>query len=87
MSLSTTASDRTDREEVLALLGETIQTTHSRIQQFEVDADADEELVIKWIRAQGYLAGQYRKLLKDEDLDEMADELEMLKVAEKTKKA
>lgn len=72
-------SDRTDREAILERLAETIDLTHDRIERFEADSHEEQELLIKWIRALGYLSGQYRKLLKDEDLDEMAEELELLK--------
>jgi hypothetical protein len=70
--------DRTDREAVLERLADTIELTHDRVERPEVDSHEDQELQIKWIRALGYLSGQYRKLLKDEDLDEMAEELELL---------
>ncbi|WP_306059979.1 hypothetical protein [Natronococcus wangiae] len=56
----------------------TIELTHERIETAEAESPDVQELQIKWIRALGYLAGQYRKLLKDEDLDEMAEELELL---------
>ena len=70
--------DRTDREAVLERLADTIELTHDRVESLEIDSHEDQELQIKWIRALGYLSGQYRKLLKDEDLDEMAEELELL---------
>jgi len=80
-TMTRTISDptRTDREEVLALLADTIETTHDRIAAFEAESPDEQELLIKWIRTLGYLSGQYRKLLKDEDLDEMAADLEMLR--------
>ena len=71
-------ADRTDREAVLERLADTIELTHDRVESLEVDSHEDQELQIKWIRTLGYLSGQYRKLLKDEDLDEMAEELELL---------
>lgn len=70
---------RTDRKATLHRLDDTIALTHERIQRFEADSPDDQELLIKWIRTLGYLTGQYRKLLKDEDLDELAAELEGLK--------
>ena len=42
---------------------------------------ADERMAIPWIRAQGYLTGQYRQLFKDRDLVEMQDDLELLQRA------
>ena len=79
MDEKTTSESRTDREEVLHLLAETIETTHSRVEAFEADSHEDQELLIKWIRTFGYLTDQYRKLLNDEELDELAAELEGLK--------
>ncbi|MDG5761531.1 hypothetical protein QA600_19555 [Natronococcus sp. A-GB1] len=72
------STPRTDREAVLERLADTIELTHDRVESLEIDSHEDQELQIKWIRALGYLSGQYRKLLKDEDLDEMAEELELL---------
>ncbi|MFC4438567.1 MULTISPECIES: hypothetical protein [Natrialbaceae] len=71
--------DRTDRDDVLDRLADTIELTHDRIETTEAESPDAQELQIKWIRALGYLAGQYRKLLKDEDLDEMAAEIDLLK--------
>ena len=72
------STPRTDREAVLERLADTIELTHDRVESLEIDSHEDQELQIKWIRTLGYLSGQYRKLLKDEDLDEMAEELELL---------
>ena len=79
MRTSDSTPDRTDREEVLALLADTIETTHARIEAFEAETHDDQELLIKWIRALGYLSGQYRKLLKDEDLDELEADIDLMK--------
>lgn len=73
---------RTDREAVLHLLAETIDATHARIDASEADSREEQELLIKWIRTLGYLSGQYRKLLNDEDLDAMAAELDLLRAGE-----
>jgi len=75
-------SDRTEREEVLALLADTIEMSHDRITAFDATSPDEQELLIKWIRTLGYLSGQYRKLLHDEDLDQMAAELEMLQTTD-----
>ncbi|RQG97653.1 hypothetical protein [Natrarchaeobius chitinivorans] len=78
MSTSTHSADRSDREAVLDRLAETIEATHQRIDPAEATSPDEQKLQIKWIRTLGYLSGQYRKLLNDEELDEMAAELELL---------
>jgi hypothetical protein len=70
---------RTDREAILELLADTIRTTHDRIERSEAETPEEQELLIKWIRALGYLAGQYRKLLKDEDLDVLEEDVDLIK--------
>ncbi|WP_265110755.1 hypothetical protein [Halosolutus halophilus] len=81
MESTNSSPERTDREDVLALLADTIEATHTRIAATEAETVEEQELQIKWIRALGYLVGQYRQLLKDEDLDEMATELDLLRRA------
>lgn len=83
MTSPKSSADRTDREVVLALLAENIESTHERIDEFEAETPEEQELLIKWIRALGYLAGQYRKLLKDEDLDELRETADLLEAAER----
>ncbi|WP_254861430.1 hypothetical protein [Halovivax gelatinilyticus] len=77
-------SDRTDRDEVLDRLTDVIDLAHTRIDRFDPDSPAEEELLIKWIRALASLSGQYRQLLNDRELDEMAAELERLSYDEDT---
>lgn len=72
------ASTSTDRERVLHLLVDTIDSTHGRINDFEAETTEEQELLIKWIRTLGYLSGQYRKLLKDSDLDELQEDVGLL---------
>lgn len=81
MTPPNTTPDHNDREAILALLVDTIETTYERIQAFEAETPEDQELLIKWIRALGYLTGQYRMLLKDEDLDELEETVDLLKDA------
>ena len=81
MNDRTTASTSTDREKVLDLLADTIEESHSRIDAFEADTIEEQELLIKWIRTLGYLSGQYRKLLKDSDLDELQEDVGLLEMA------
>jgi hypothetical protein len=73
--------NQTEREEILSILAAQIRGTRERIDEYDVEDHDDEQLLIRWTRTLGYLSGQYRKLMKDTDLDEMEDELELLKAA------
>ena len=77
-----------NREEVLEVLADQIRTVEERIEAIDPDPDDLEaqRLQIKWTRTLGYLAGQYRKLMKDTDIDELEEDVELLnKVAEQRK--
>jgi hypothetical protein len=67
-----------DRDEIRAILADTIRALDRAIDD-EPPADPDAEG--RWLqrmRTLGRLAGEYRKLEKDRDLDEMAEELALL---------
>jgi len=76
-----TAAELTERDDVLASLAETMAEVRERIDPSAATTPEEQELQIKWVRAHGYLAGQYRMLKRDTDLDEMEDELELLERA------
>lgn len=79
-------TDQSERDEILSMLAQTIQTIHAQLQTMEWDSSPeDQKLAIKWIRTLGYLTGQYRKLMKDTDIDEMESELGLLKEATEVK--
>lgn len=67
-----------DRDEILSILEEAIHDVRDRAISHEVETPEDERLLINWYRTLGSLTGQYRKLRKDRDLDEMEEELELL---------
>lgn len=68
-----------DRDEVLARLDDLIQEAHRKASTGRV-YDAENERVRQgWFRTVGYLAGQYRQLKKDGQLEEMQAELDLLK--------
>ena len=81
ISPSTSTDPATERERVRQQLASTIDTVHERIQDADPESPDEEQMLIRWTRTLGYLSGQYRKLLKDRDLDEMQDELELLQRA------
>lgn len=70
-----------ERDDVLTMLGETMQDVRDRIAASDPETPEEERLLIQWVRAQGYLAGQFRTLKADTDLDEMEDHLELLERA------
>lgn len=70
-----------ERDAVLAMLQESMQEVRERIQASDPQTPEEERLLIKWFRAQGHLAGQYRLLKRDTDVDEMEDRLELLERA------
>lgn len=70
------------RDDVLGILSETMDVVGDRIDASDPETAKEERLLIQWVRAQGYLAGQYRKLKADIDIDEMEDSLELLEQAQ-----
>lgn len=73
--------DAADREEVLDLLEDALREAHRKVESGRVyDAEA-ERVRIKWVRAVGYLSDQYRKLLRDDDLEEFDERLTKLERA------
>jgi hypothetical protein len=77
----TQAETDTEREEILSILARQIRAIDKRIEEYDIEESADEQTLIKWTRTLGYLSGQYRKLMKDTDIDEMEADLEFLKQA------
>ena len=69
-----------DRDEILDILAAQIRQAETQIEALDPDPRDFEaqRLKIKWIRTLGYLTGQYRKLSKDTDLDEMEEDVELL---------
>lgn len=67
-----------DRSEVLALLDDGIREAHRKVTQGRVHDPKNEEVRQGWIRALGYIAGQYRQLRKDEQLDDLEQRLEQI---------
>ena len=67
-----------DRDRVIAMLEDAITRLHARLEE-EPSSSDDEALFLKRVRTLGYLADQHRKLTRERDLDEMADDLELLK--------
>lgn len=68
-----------DRREILALLDDLIQEAHDKAANGRVRDAENEKVRQGWFRTVGYLAGQFRQLKKDQDLEEMQEEIELLK--------
>lgn len=75
------AATPTEREEIRSILAARIRAIDERLEDIDAEAGMDEEVQIRWTRTLGYLSGQYRKLLKDTDINEMEEDLELLKEA------
>jgi hypothetical protein len=79
------SENQTEREEILSILAAQVRSTRERIDDYDVEDHDDEQLLIRWTRTLGYLSGHYRQLMKDTDIDEMEEDLELLKAAAETK--
>lgn len=71
--------DNMDREEVLDRLEDVLDEAHRKAINGRVRNAENEKVRIQWIKAVGYLAGQYRQLVRDKDLEELQAEIEQLK--------
>lgn len=67
-----------DREDVLETLEDAIDDVRKRTKSREIKTAEDERILISWYRTLGTLTGQYRKLRKDADLDEIEENVELL---------
>ncbi|WP_202593593.1 hypothetical protein [Halococcus sediminicola] len=69
-----------ERKVILDTLAGRIHEIDDRLDQLDPELDDTEaqRLQIRWTRTLGYLAGQYRKLMKDTDIDEMEEDIELL---------
>jgi hypothetical protein len=74
--------DNLDREEVLDLLEEVLEEAHRKATNGRVRDAENEKVRIQWIKAVGYLVGQYRQLVRDKDLEELKAEVAELKASE-----
>lgn len=74
-----TDESKNEREEILSLLHTAINHAHDQAVTYEAQTPEDERMQISWYRTLGYLSGQYRKLQKDTEIDEMDERLERLR--------
>lgn len=70
--------DVPDRDEILSLLEDGIAEAHRKVESGRVYDPENERVRIKWIKCLAYCAGQYRQLVRDRDLDELAERVEQL---------
>ena len=70
------------RDDVVQILLGVIGTLATRIDQHEPQTPEEHQLYLTQVRTLGKLAGQYRLLTRDTDVDEMHDQLELLQEAE-----
>jgi hypothetical protein len=74
-------TDVPERDEIMDLLEDGIQEAHRKVTSGRVRDPEKEKVRQGWHRTLGYLAGQYRQLKKDEDIEELEKELELIKEA------
>lgn len=68
-------ADRSDRDTMLRILEDGVAEAHRKVDSGRVRDAENEKVRIQWVKALGYLAGQYRQLAKDAELEELADRL------------
>lgn len=71
--------ETTDRDGMLAILSDRVDFVDRRVESLVNADEVSEETLIKWLRLQAQLVGQYRQLLKDAHIDDIQDDLELLK--------
>ena len=71
--------DVADRDEVLALVEDGLREAHRKVESGRVYDPENEKVRQGWLRTLGYLAGQYRQLRRDEDLEQMRQEIDDLR--------
>lgn len=69
------------RDDVVEILLHTIGTLERSIDQQVPETPAEQRWYLEQVRTLGQLAGQYRLLTRDTDVDEMQDQLELLQRA------
>ena len=72
---------QTERDEIKAILATRIRALDATIEAADPATDDEAHLNLRRIRELGHLAGQYRKLMKDTDIDELEDDLALLQEA------
>lgn len=73
-------NNQSERDELLEIIADQVREIDGLLAEYDPDHDDIEaqRLQIRWIRALGYLSGQYRQLMKDSDLDDMRMELDAI---------
>lgn len=71
-----------DREQLLSILEDGLDEAHRKVESGRVYDPENEKVRQGWLRVLGYLAGQYRQVLNDRDLEEMEERLEALEAAQ-----
>lgn len=72
------ATAPSERDALLGLLDEGIQEAHRKATSGRVYDAENEKVRQGWFRTLGYLAGQYRQLKRDQDLEELAEKVEQI---------
>ena len=72
-----------DRDKLLSLLGEIVQSQHKKITSGRIRDPRNEKIRLESVRVLAYLCSVYSGILKDRDLSEIERRLEVLENANK----
>lgn len=67
-----------DRDELLSILAANVRALDAVIDSEPADSPDEERIRLQQLRTLASLVAEYRKLKKDCDLDEMAEEIDLL---------
>ena len=67
-----------DRKEVLKALDQGVDEALKKVKSGRIYNNTNERTRIKWLKALGYLADVFRKVKKDDDLEELQSRIEEL---------
>jgi hypothetical protein len=73
-----TLSDEIDRKVVLKMLESALGEAHRKIDSGRVRDEEKEKVRQKWCRTLGYLAGQFRQLKNDKEIEGLKERIERL---------
>lgn len=71
-----------EREDILRMLEDAMDEAHRKVESGRVRDAENEKVRQGWFRVLGYLAGQHRQVIKDKEIEEMQEELELIKEAQ-----
>lgn len=68
-----------EREDILRMLEDAMDEAHRKVESGRVRDAENEKVRQGWFRVLGYLAGQHRQVMNNKDIEELQEEMELLK--------